>query len=102
MSRRNFQTTRYRGSYLHIDLVSAKNDGDMFADALKITMPVGHVLIGNARCHVEHDDTALALDVITIAETTELLLSCGIPYVEDDGTKVGEELQWVNFHTESS
>ena len=45
-------------------------------------MPVGNVLVGNAGGDIEHDDTALAVDVVTVAETTELLLTGGIPDVE--------------------
>ena len=54
-------------------------------------MPVGHVLVGDAGGDVEHDDTTLALDVVTVAETTELLLSSGIPDIEADGAEVGGE-----------
>lgn len=45
-------------------------------------MPVGDVLVRDAGCHVEHNDTALAVDVVTITKTTELLLTGGIPHIE--------------------
>lgn len=45
-------------------------------------MPVGDVLVGDAGCHVEHDDTALAVDVVTITKTTELLLTSSVPDIE--------------------
>jgi len=54
----------------------------------KRTVPVGNVLVGDARCNVEHDDTALSVDVVTISETTELLLTSCVPNIEDDLTKV--------------
>lgn len=54
----------------------------------KRTVPVGDVLVGDTGGDIEHDDTALAVDIVTIAETTELLLTSGIPHVELDGTKV--------------
>ena len=63
-------------------------------------MPVGDVLVRDTRSNVEHDDTALALDVVTIAETTELLLAGGIPDVEADGAEVGGEGKRVHFNTE--
>lgn len=63
-------------------------------------MPVGHVLVCNTAGNVEHDDTALALDVVTVAQTTKLLLTCGIPDVEADRAKVSVELQRVHFDTE--
>lgn len=52
------------------------------------TMPVGHVLVGDTGGNIEHDDTALAVDVVAITETTELLLAGGIPNVELDRTEV--------------
>lgn len=51
-------------------------------------MPVGDVLVGDAGSDVEHDDTALAVDVVAIAKTAELLLASGIPDVELDLTEV--------------
>jgi len=54
-------------------------------------MPVGDVLISDARRDVKHDDATLTLDVVAIAETTKLFLSGGIPDIEDDRAKVGRE-----------
>lgn len=51
-------------------------------------MPVGNVLVGDTRGDIEHDDTALSVNVVSITETTELLLTGGIPDIELDGTKV--------------
>lgn len=73
---------------LYINLVSAQDDGNVLADANQVAMPVGHVLVGDARSDVEHDDTALAVDVVTIAETTKLFLTGGIPHIKSDFTKV--------------
>lgn len=74
---------------LNVDLVTAKDNGDVLAHTLEITVPVGDVLVRDTGSHVEHDDTALPLDVVTITETTKLLLSSGIPHVETDCAKVG-------------
>ena len=51
-------------------------------------MPVGHVLVCNTGCHVEHDDTALAVDVVPISQATEFLLPCGVPDVELDSSVI--------------
>lgn len=51
-------------------------------------MPVGDVLVGDAGSDIEHDDTALSVDVVTVAETTELLLAGGVPDIEGDLTEV--------------
>ena len=48
-------------------------------------MPVGNVLVGNAGGDVEHDNAALAVDVVPITQATEFLLSSSIPHVELDG-----------------
>lgn len=45
-------------------------------------MPVGDVLVGDAGGDVKHDDTTLAVNVVTVTKTAELLLASGIPYVE--------------------
>lgn len=87
---------------LDVDLVTAQHDRDVLAHSDKVTcidgsddwttknvsctarltVPVGDILVGNARRHVEHDDTALAVNVVPIAQTAELLLTGGIPDVE--------------------
>ena len=44
-----------------------------------LTVPVRNVLVGDTGGDIKHDDTALAVDVVTITETTELLLSSSVP-----------------------
>ena len=80
-----------RQAYLDINLVSAEYNRNIFTNTLEIAMPVGDVLIGDARRDVKHYDTTLALDVIAIAKTTKLFLAGGIPDVENDRAKVGGE-----------
>ena len=63
-------------------------------------MPVGNIFVGDAGGDVEHDNAALALDVVTITETTKLFLPSSIPNVEADRAKVGGELQRVDLDTE--
>jgi hypothetical protein len=53
-----------------------------------LTMPVGHVLVCDTGGNIEHDDTALSVDVVPIAETSELLLTSGIPDIELDLAQV--------------
>lgn len=45
-------------------------------------MPVGNVLVGNTGSNIEHDDTALSVNVVAVTQTTELLLTSGIPDIE--------------------
>lgn len=44
---------------LDVHLVSAQDYGYVLADAHQVAVPVGHVLVGDARCDVEHDDRTL-------------------------------------------
>lgn len=54
-------------------------------------MPVWNVLIGNARRDIKHDDAALALDVVAIAEATKFFLAGSIPDIEHNVAEVGGE-----------
>ena len=92
----------FRIAYLDIHLVTAENNGNVLADTFEITVPVRDVLVGDTRGDIEHDDTALALDVVAITETTELLLTSGIPYIEANGTEVGGEGERVDLNTKGS
>jgi hypothetical protein len=49
---------------------------------LELTVPVGHILVCDTGCDIKHDDTTLSVDVVTIAQATELLLSCSVPDIE--------------------
>ncbi len=60
-------------------------------------MPIGDVLVSDAGRDVKHDNATLALDVITIAEATELFLPSSIPDIKDDIAEVGGEGQRVDF-----
>lgn len=62
-------------------------------------MPVRHVLVRDSGCDIEHDDTTLALNIVSITEPAELLLSSSIPDVKYDGAKIGGERQGVYFDT---
>lgn len=88
--------------HLDVNLVSTQNNGDVLAHPLEVTMPVRDVLVRDTRRHVEHDDTALSLNVVSITETTELLLAGSIPDIEADSTEVGRECQGVNLDTKGS
>jgi hypothetical protein len=54
-------------------------------------VPVGNVLVSDSGSDIEHDNTALAVDVVSITETTELLLTSSIPHIELELAEVGEE-----------
>ena len=85
---------------LDVDLVAAEDDGDVFAHTLEVAVPVGHVLVRDARRHVEHDDAALALDVVAVAQAAKLLLAGRVPHIEADRAKVGVEGEGVDLDAE--
>lgn len=78
-----FSQTRTRSPIQRVSLGRPRR-----GQAVILTVPVGNVLVGDTGGNIEHDDTALAVDVVTITETTELLLSSGVPHVELDLTVV--------------
>lgn len=51
-------------------------------------MPVGDVLVGDAGGNIEHDDTALAVDVVTVTKATKFLLAGGVPDIELDRSMI--------------
>ena len=58
------------------------------ADCNVLTMPVGYVLVRDPRCHIEHDDAALTVDIVSVSQTTKLLLAGGVPDVKLDLAQV--------------
>ncbi|KAH8368492.1 hypothetical protein KR084_012339 [Drosophila pseudotakahashii] len=63
-------------------------------------MAVGRDLVGDSRGNVECDDGALALDVIAVAQTAELLHSGGVLHIESDGTSVGVKDRRMRLHAQ--
>ena len=87
-------------SVLDVNLVADEDDWDVFADAHQIPVPVGDVLVGDPGGDVEHHDGALALDVVAVTETAELLLTGGVPNIEPDWSSVGVEHEGMDFDAE--
>lgn len=67
-------------SVLDLDLVSTQDDRNVLTDASQVTMPVRNILVSDTRSHVEHNDGALSLDVVSITESTEFLAKYKIEY----------------------
>ena len=85
---------------LNVHLVSAQHDGNVITDPRQVAMPVGNVLVGDAGSDVEHDDTALTLDVVAVAQAAKLLLPGSVPHVKDDGAVVGVEEEGMDLDTD--
>jgi len=60
---------------LNVDLVTTQDDWDVLANTDEISVPVWNVLVGDSSSDIKHDDTALTVDVVSIPQTTELLLT---------------------------
>lgn len=90
---------------LHIHFVAGKDDRNVLADPNEVTckalvwgyifqtnvecvltMPVRDVLVSDTRSNVEHDDSALAVDVVPISQASEFLLPCRVPDIKHDVT----------------
>lgn len=62
-------------SVFDVDFVAAQHNWDVFAHTHQISMPIWDVFVGNTRCYIKHNNSALTLDVVTITKTTEFLLT---------------------------
>lgn len=80
-----------------VHFVAAQHDGYVLAHAHKILVPGGHVFVCDARCDVEHDDGALALDVVAVAQAAKLLLARRVPHVKCDRAAIRREAQRMHF-----
>ncbi len=65
----------------------------------QVTVPGGHVFVGEARGDVKHDDGALAVDVVPITQPTKLFLTGCVPAVEADLATVGGKVKWVDLYS---
>lgn len=83
----------------NIDFVTDEDDRDGLADTGEILVPLGDVGVGDTRADIEHDDTAVATDVISVSESSEFLLTGGIPNIEDDVSVGGVERHGVHLDT---
>lgn len=92
---------RLHFALLHIDFVAAEHDGDVLTHTHQVAVPVGHVLVGDTGGNIEHDDAALAVDVVAITQTSKLLLPCRVPHIELNLAKVGGESKRMHLDSES-
>ena len=51
----------------NIDFVTAEDDGDVFANADEVTMPVRNVFVRDTGSDVKHDYSTLAINVIAVS-----------------------------------
>eukprot|EP00628_Pelagophyceae_sp_CCMP2097_P041750 CAMPEP_0184243558 /NCGR_PEP_ID=MMETSP0977-20130417/337_1 /TAXON_ID=483370 /ORGANISM="non described non described, Strain CCMP2097" /LENGTH=259 /DNA_ID=CAMNT_0026548827 /DNA_START=101 /DNA_END=877 /DNA_ORIENTATION=- len=87
---------------LDLHLVARQHDRDVLADARQVAVPVWYILVRDSAGDVEHDDGALALDVVAVAQAAEALLARRVPDIEFDRSAVGVEDQRVDLDAERS
>lgn len=60
---------------LDIDLVTTEDDRDTLANTDEVTVPVWNVLVSDPSGNIKHNDPALTVDIVSVSQTTELLLT---------------------------
>ena len=85
---------------LDVYLVADQADRDVLADSNQVLVPLWHVLVGDSCADVEHDNAAVASNIVSITESSQFFLTCGIPDVEDNKSLRGVEGHGVHFDTE--
>ena len=59
---------------LCINLFSINDNWNIPTATCQVTVPDGDILVGNKGCNIKHDDSTLALDVVTITKSTKFIL----------------------------
>lgn len=95
-----YDAFRFDFSVFNVDFVAAEHDRNILADSDQIPVPVGHILVGDSRGDVKHDDGAVALDIVAVAKPPELLLAGGVPHIKPDCPPVRVKDQRVHFHSQ--
>ena len=85
---------------LDVYLVPHENDWDVSTNALQVAVPVGNVFVGGTGVDVEHDYGALALNEISITQSTEFLLTGTVQDFEFDRTSVRVKDEGVDLDSE--
>lgn len=103
---------RLHTTLLHIALVANEHNRDVAAHAGEVAVPVRDAIVGAAGSDIEHENGAVRVHatpnpaaqnvLVTVSQSSELLLTGGIPAVEGDGTAGGVERESVNLSTTSS
>mmetsp|Transcript_10451 Transcript_10451/g.28578 ORF Transcript_10451/g.28578 Transcript_10451/m.28578 type:complete len:264 (-) Transcript_10451:93-884(-) len=82
----------------HIHLISHQHHRNILAHPRQVPVPRRHVLVRQPRRHVKHNDGRIRVDVVPVAEPTELLLSGCIPAVKANLSAVRGEVERVHLN----
>ena len=87
-------------SVLDIDLVAYEHNWDLLTNSGQVLVPLLDVGVGDTGADVEHDDSALSTNVVSISESSELLLACSVPNIEEHLSVGGMEWHGVDLHSQ--
>jgi hypothetical protein len=87
-------------SILDIDFVATESNRNVLTDPGQISMPIRDILVSDSGSDIKHDDRTLSLNVVSIPESSELLLTCSIPDVESNDSSIGVENEGMYFYSE--
>ena len=87
-------------SIFNVDLVSYQDNRNILTNSDEIFVPLGHVLVGNSRADIKHNDSTVSSDVVSVSESSKFLLSGGVPNVELNESFVGVERHGVDLDSE--
>ena len=82
---------------LDFDLITREDYRDIFTHTSEVTVPIRDALISDPGRDVEHDNRALSLNVVPIAQPAKFLLPRCVPDIEPNLPKVGVEFERVNL-----
>lgn len=86
-------------SVFDVGFVSDETNGNVGTDLGKVLVPFVDISVGVSGSEVKHDDGTVGLDIITLSELSEFLLSSSVPNIEGDFSKVGVEDDVGNLGT---
>ena len=87
---------------LDIDLVPTHHCGYTLTHMLQVSVPHWHIVVRRSGRYIKHNDGTVCLDVVAVPQSSELLLTSSVPYIELDGPPAGVEHYGVNLNTNRS
>lgn len=74
-----------------VNFVSDQDNGDVVADSGEVLIPFGDVLIGDSGGDVEHENSGIGTNIVTLTKSSEFFLSGSVPEGKFDRSVVGVE-----------
>jgi hypothetical protein len=87
---------------LDIDFVTNEHYWNVLTNTSQVLVPLRNIRVSDSSAHIEHDDSAVTTNVVTISKSSELILTCSIPNIESDLSSASEEGHRMYLNTESS